>query len=63
LKTLLVLREIGPALGRPRVDAVKGSAYPNKKFYETMIDRADALYRRHIEHKRKSDEKKTKKKR
>jgi hypothetical protein len=83
-KSLLVLREIGPALGRPHVDSVKGSSFPNmkelrvqnkgrvyriffafdperdailllggdkrgnKKFYDTMIPRADALYRVHI---------------
>lgn len=28
---LLILREIGPALGRPHVDTIKGSAYPNMK--------------------------------
>ena len=31
LKRLLVLREIGPSLGRPQVDTVKGSEYPNMK--------------------------------
>lgn len=98
LKSLLVLREIGPALGRPHVDSVKGSKYPNmkelrvqnknrvyriffafdplrnailliggdkrgnKKFYEKMIARADDLYRRHLERKGKSNERKSKEK-
>ncbi len=30
-KSLFVLREIGPGLGRPYVDSVKGSAYSNMK--------------------------------
>jgi hypothetical protein len=30
-KSLLVLRETGPALGRPHVDTVKGSEFPNMK--------------------------------
>ena len=30
-KSLFVLREIGPSLGRPYVDSVKGSAYSNMK--------------------------------
>lgn len=29
--SLRILREIGPALGRPRVDTVKGSIYSNMK--------------------------------
>jgi hypothetical protein len=98
-KSLLVLREIGPALGRPHVDSVKGSAYPNmkelrvqnknrvfriifafdprrnailliggdkrgnKKFYDTIIAKADALYTRHLARTGKKDENKTKKKR
>jgi hypothetical protein len=88
-KSLLVLREIGPALGRPHVDSVKGSSFPNmkelrvqnkgrvyrilfafdpvreailliggdkrgnKKFYEIMIPKADALYRLHLDRLRK----------
>jgi hypothetical protein len=31
LKTLLILREIGPLLGRPYVDTVKESKYKNMK--------------------------------
>ncbi len=30
-QSLLVLREIGPALGHPHVDTVKGSSFPNMK--------------------------------
>ena len=30
-KSLFVLREISPSLGRPHVDSVKGSAYSNMK--------------------------------
>lgn len=98
LKSLIVLQEIGPALGRPHVDTLKGSSYPNMKelriqnkgrvfriffafdpernailliggdkrgdkhFYETMVPRADELYRRHLDKMRKSHEGKGKKK-
>lgn len=31
LANLRVLSQLGPGLGRPRVDTVKGSAYPNMK--------------------------------
>lgn len=31
LASLIPLREYGPALGRPEVDTLKGSAYPNMK--------------------------------
>ncbi|MBE7439141.1 MAG: type II toxin-antitoxin system RelE/ParE family toxin [Spirochaetales bacterium] len=31
LRSLFILRGIGPALGRPHVDTVKGSAYANMK--------------------------------
>jgi hypothetical protein len=31
LATIPILGEYGPTLGRPRVDTVKGSAYPNMK--------------------------------
>ena len=83
-KSLLILSEIGPSLGRPHVDSVRGSTYPNmkelrvqnkkrvfriffafdpkrnailliggdkrgdKKFYDTMIARADELYTLHL---------------
>jgi len=98
LRSLLVLREIGPSRGRPYVDSVKGSAYPNMKelriqnkgrvfriffafdpgrnailliggdkrgdrdFYETMVPKADELYRRHLEKLGNKNEGKTKKK-
>ncbi|MBN2161234.1 MAG: type II toxin-antitoxin system RelE/ParE family toxin [Spirochaetes bacterium] len=97
-QSLLVLREIGPALGRPHVDTVKGSSFPNmkelrlqnkgrlfriffafdpareailliggdkrgdKKFYHTMIPKADELYRRHLDKLRKKHESKKEKK-
>ncbi|WP_435007126.1 type II toxin-antitoxin system RelE/ParE family toxin [Tundrisphaera lichenicola] len=32
-----VLREIGPRLGRPRVDGIKGSAFPNMKELRIQI--------------------------
>ncbi|MBI5639810.1 MAG: type II toxin-antitoxin system RelE/ParE family toxin [Nitrospirae bacterium] len=31
LKSLLILREIGPSLGRPHVDTIKGSRHKNMK--------------------------------
>jgi len=97
-KSLFVLREIGPSLGRPHVDSVKGSAYSNmkelrvqnkgqvfriffafdpkrdailliggdkrgnKKFYETMIPKADELYSLHLAKLRKRYESNKKKK-
>lgn len=97
-QSLLVLREIGPTLGRPLVDTVKGSSFSNmkelrvqnkgrvfriffafdpareailliggdkrgdKKFYDTMINKADMLYQHHLDKLRKRHENKKKKK-
>ena len=80
-----LVREVGPSLGRPHVDTVNGSVFPNMKelrvqvrgaplriffafdpertavillggdktndrrFYDRMIRRADALYAHHLE--------------
>lgn len=96
-KSLLILREIGPLLGRPHADSVKGSSFPNMKelrvqnkgrvfrmffasapdreaiillggnkrgdktFYERMIPRADALYRRYLDAMRRENESKKEK--
>ena len=38
-----VVREFGPALGRPRVDTVKGSRYANMK--ELRFDAANGVWR------------------
>jgi hypothetical protein len=43
LSQLIKLREFGPTLGRPTVDALKGSAYPNMK--ELRFGAADGIWR------------------
>src|SRR5208282_2494504 len=84
-KGLLILREIGPSLGRPHVDTVKESRHKNmkelriqnrqrvfrilfafdpdrkaillvggdkrgdKRFYQTMVPRADYLFDEHLD--------------
>ncbi len=43
LKSLLILREIGPSLGRPHVDSVKGSKYSNMK--ELRVQNKSRVFR------------------
>ncbi len=43
LKSLLILREIGPSLGRPHVDAIKGSKHKNMK--ELRVQNKQKLFR------------------
>ena len=43
LKTLFVLKEIGPSLGRPHVDSVKGSKHQNMK--ELRVQSKQRLFR------------------
>jgi hypothetical protein len=43
LTQLNLLAQIGPQLGRPRVDTLKGSSYPNMK--ELRFDAADGVWR------------------
>ena len=38
-----LLAQVGPMLGRPRVDTLKGSAFPNMK--ELRFDAADGVWR------------------
>ncbi|MGY6418977.1 type II toxin-antitoxin system RelE/ParE family toxin [Proteus mirabilis] len=37
LAVLMILREDGPNLGRPQVDTLKGSKYPNMKELRTQV--------------------------
>ena len=43
LKSLLILKEIGPSLGRPRVDSVKESRHQNLK--ELRVQSKQRLFR------------------
>lgn len=43
LKSLLILREIGPSLGRPHVDSIKESRHKNMK--ELRIQNRQRLFR------------------
>ena len=43
LKSLLILREIGPSLGRPHVDTIKGSKHKNMK--ELRVQSKQKLFR------------------
>lgn len=43
LKSLLILREIGPSLGRPHVDTIKGSKHKNMK--ELRVQSRQKLFR------------------
>jgi hypothetical protein len=42
-KSLLILRTVGPSLGRPHVDSVAGSRYPNMK--ELRVQNRQRLFR------------------
>lgn len=43
LSAALVLRQVGPVLGRPHVDTLEGSQYPNMK--ELRFDADDGVWR------------------
>jgi len=47
--SVILLRERGPALGRPHVDLVTSSAYPNiDRWYMEFVPRADKVYAEHL---------------